>query len=167
VHLPRRRTRRHLPSPRTVRPRSAQIPGGVKHMATSEKPVRLLDSAIFTTISRNIGKVHTWIYRRTRGRIGGNLRLGAGFRKSLPTLLLEQGRTETRGGIAICWPIPMSTFRSGQIAVQLKPSSLGSTSGRVYGHAWWMPTPTSTRIKKRPSVRSRPSSCNRASEATP
>ena len=135
-------------------------------------------------IARNIGKAHTWIYRRTGGRVGGKLRLGAGFRKPAPTLLLEHrgrksgktfvspllyitdhsnvivvasalGRTENPGGIAIYSHIPMSTFRSDLIAGQLVPSSLARMSGRVYGHAWWMPTPTSTRIKVGPSVRSR------------
>jgi F420H(2)-dependent quinone reductase len=30
-----------------------------------------------------------WVYRRTKGRIGGKWRIGAGFRKPVPTLLLE------------------------------------------------------------------------------
>ena len=44
-------------------------------------------------ITRYVTRLHTFIYRISRGRIGGNLRIGAGFRKPAPTLLLEhQGR---------------------------------------------------------------------------
>ena len=118
------------------------------------------------------------------GRVGGKLRLGAGFRKPAPTLLLEHrgrksGKTfvspllyitdrsnviivalpgdgqKTPSGIAICWHIPMSTFRSDLIAAQFEPLSPAQTNGRVYGRAWWTLTPTSTRIKVRLSVRSR------------
>jgi F420H(2)-dependent quinone reductase len=34
-------------------------------------------------------KVVTWLYRHSGGRIGGNWRVGAGFKKPVPTLLLE------------------------------------------------------------------------------
>jgi deazaflavin-dependent oxidoreductase (nitroreductase family) len=61
-------------------------------MAASKKTA-LLDSAIATAVTRYASKANTWFYRRTGGRVGGNLRLGAGFRKPAPTLLLEhQGR---------------------------------------------------------------------------
>jgi deazaflavin-dependent oxidoreductase (nitroreductase family) len=91
-------------------------------MATSEKPARLLDSEIFTTMSRYIGKVHTWIYRRTGGRIGGNLRLGAGFRKPAPTLLLEhRGR---KSGKTFVSPLLYITDDSDVIIVA---SALGRT----------------------------------------
>ncbi|MGW0004213.1 nitroreductase family deazaflavin-dependent oxidoreductase [Nocardia grenadensis] len=36
-----------------------------------------------------MSKVNTWAYRKTGGRIGGTWRVGAGFRKPVPTLLLE------------------------------------------------------------------------------
>ncbi|MEV3960531.1 nitroreductase family deazaflavin-dependent oxidoreductase [Nocardia sp. NPDC050193] len=36
-----------------------------------------------------MSKVNTWTYRKTGGRIGGTWRVGAGFRKPVPTLLLE------------------------------------------------------------------------------
>ncbi|WP_454786551.1 nitroreductase family deazaflavin-dependent oxidoreductase [Nocardia macrotermitis] len=36
-----------------------------------------------------VGKAHVWLYRRTGGRVGGKWRVGAGFRKPVPTLLLE------------------------------------------------------------------------------
>ncbi|GIH05444.1 nitroreductase [Rhizocola hellebori] len=36
-----------------------------------------------------MAKCQVWVYRRTRGRIGGKWRVGAGLRKPVPTLLLE------------------------------------------------------------------------------
>jgi len=44
-----------------------------------------------------------WLYRRTGGRIGGTWRIGAGFRKPVPTLLLEhRGR---RSGTVYTTPL--------------------------------------------------------------
>jgi deazaflavin-dependent oxidoreductase (nitroreductase family) len=56
---------------------------------TKPKPRSLLNSRPTLTITRYAGRAHVWIYHRTRGRVGGNLRIGAGFRKPAPTLLLE------------------------------------------------------------------------------
>lgn len=42
-------------------------------------------------------RVQVWSYRRTGGRIGGKWRIGAGFRKPVPVLLLEHvGRKSGR-----------------------------------------------------------------------
>ncbi|MFC9894522.1 nitroreductase family deazaflavin-dependent oxidoreductase [Nocardia sp. NPDC127579] len=41
------------------------------------------------TIFKHVGRAQVWIYRRTSGRIGGKWRIGAGFRRPVPTLLLE------------------------------------------------------------------------------
>jgi F420H(2)-dependent quinone reductase len=91
-------------------------------MATPKMPARLLDSSIFAAISRYIGRAHTWIYRRTGGRVGGKLRLGAGFRKPAPTLLLEhQGR---KSGKTFVSPLLYITDRSNVIIVA---SALGRT----------------------------------------
>ena len=40
-------------------------------------------------ILKYMAKAQVWVYRRTRGRIGGKWRVGAGFRKPAPTLLLD------------------------------------------------------------------------------
>jgi len=81
-----------------------------------------LDSPIFTTLARYIGKAHTWIYRRTGGRIGAKLRLGAGFRKPAPTLLLEhRGR---KSGKTFVSPLLYITDHSDVIVVA---SALGRT----------------------------------------
>ena len=48
-----------------------------------------LNSPIVTKVMKYAGKAHVWVYRRSGGRIGGNWRVGAGFKKPVPTLLLE------------------------------------------------------------------------------
>ena len=48
-----------------------------------------LDSPLLPKIFKVAGKAHVWGYRRTGGKVGGNWRIGAGFRKPVPTLLLE------------------------------------------------------------------------------
>ncbi|WP_459547772.1 nitroreductase family deazaflavin-dependent oxidoreductase [Nocardia sp. X0981] len=48
-----------------------------------------LDSPVVPTVIKYMSKVNTWLYRRTGGRIGGTWRVGSGFRKPVPTLLLD------------------------------------------------------------------------------
>lgn len=56
-----------------------------------------LDSPLLPKIFRVATRVHIWVYRRTSGRIGGKWRIGAGFRKPVPTLLLNhRGRKSGR-----------------------------------------------------------------------
>jgi deazaflavin-dependent oxidoreductase (nitroreductase family) len=44
-----------------------------------------------------MAKIQVWVYRRTRGRLGGTWRIAAGFRKPAPVLLLEhRGRKSGR-----------------------------------------------------------------------
>lgn len=75
-----------------------------------------------TKIARIAGKAHTWIYRRSGGRLGANMRLGAGFRKPAPTLLLEhQGR---KSGKTFVSPLLYITDRDNVIIVA---SALGRT----------------------------------------
>ncbi|WP_449289676.1 nitroreductase family deazaflavin-dependent oxidoreductase [Nocardia halotolerans] len=48
-------------------------------------------------IFRIVGRAQAAVYRRTGGRVGGTWRIGAGFRKPVPTLLLEhRGRRTGR-----------------------------------------------------------------------
>jgi deazaflavin-dependent oxidoreductase (nitroreductase family) len=59
-----------------------------------------LDSSVVPKAIKLMSRVQTWTYRRTSGRIGAKWRVGAGFRKPVPTLLLEHvgrrsGRTYT------------------------------------------------------------------------
>jgi len=57
-----------------------------------QKP-KQLNSRLVLVATRYLSRAHALAYRVSRGRLGGNLRVGAGFRKPAPTLLLEhQGR---------------------------------------------------------------------------
>ena len=58
-------------------------------MVTTPKRPSQLDSPLLPKVFRYVGRAHVWVYRRTRGQIGGKWRIGAGFRKPVPTLLLE------------------------------------------------------------------------------
>ena len=51
-----------------------------------ERP-KQLDSPLLPKIFKYAGKAHVWVYRRTGGKIGGKWRIGAGFRKPVPTLV--------------------------------------------------------------------------------
>lgn len=57
-------------------------------MAAQKRPSQL-DSPILPVIFRHVGRAQVWVYRKTGGRIGGKWRVGAGFRKPVPTLLLD------------------------------------------------------------------------------
>lgn len=57
-------------------------------MAAQKRPGQL-DSPVLPVIFRYVGRAQVWIYRKTGGRIGGKWRVGAGFRKPVPTLLLD------------------------------------------------------------------------------
>jgi len=57
-------------------------------MAAQKRPDQL-DSPVLPVIFRHVGRAQVWIYRKTGGRIGGKWRVGAGFRKPVPTLLLD------------------------------------------------------------------------------
>lgn len=54
----------------------------------SRRPPQL-DSPLVPKVLKCMSAANTWLYRRTGGRVGGNWRVGAGFRKPVPTLLLE------------------------------------------------------------------------------
>lgn len=59
-----------------------------------------LDSPVVPKVMKHAGRAHVRLYRATGGRIGGKWRIGAGFKKPVPTLLLDHvgrksGRTFT------------------------------------------------------------------------
>lgn len=69
-----------------------------------------LDSPMVSTAIKYMAKINTWAYRRTGGRIGGKWRVGAGFRKPVPTLLLEHvGRKSGKQFVA-----PLLYLRDGE-----------------------------------------------------
>jgi deazaflavin-dependent oxidoreductase (nitroreductase family) len=57
-------------------------------MAT-EAPPKGLDSALTKKIMKVASKAHVAVFKATSGRIGSKWRVGAGFKKPAPTLLLE------------------------------------------------------------------------------
>lgn len=58
---------------------------------------RQLDSPVLPKVFRHLSRAHVRLYRLTRGRLGGKWRIGAGFRKPVPTLLLDhRGRKSGR-----------------------------------------------------------------------
>ncbi|MGW7363937.1 nitroreductase family deazaflavin-dependent oxidoreductase [Streptomyces sp. NPDC054841] len=57
-----------------------------------------LDSPLTKKILRAVSRAHVEVFKRTNGRIGSKFRVGAGFKKPVPTLLLEHiGRKSGRG----------------------------------------------------------------------
>ncbi|MEU6587161.1 nitroreductase family deazaflavin-dependent oxidoreductase [Nocardia sp. NPDC046763] len=64
-------------------------------MTTTPPRPPQLDSPVLPKIFKRVGRAQVWIYRRTGGRIGGKWRIGAGFRKPVPTLLLEHRGRKT------------------------------------------------------------------------
>ncbi|WP_121254509.1 nitroreductase family deazaflavin-dependent oxidoreductase [Nocardioides ferulae] len=62
----------------------------------AEKPAQL-DSPWVAKLIKWGARAQVWAFRRTNGRIGSRWRIGAGFRKPVPTLLLDHvGRKSGR-----------------------------------------------------------------------
>ncbi|MFL6158886.1 MAG: nitroreductase family deazaflavin-dependent oxidoreductase [Marmoricola sp.] len=57
-------------------------------MTTQPRPDQL-DSPIIPKVMKYAGRAHVRVYRLTKGRIGGKWRIGAGWKKPVPTLLLD------------------------------------------------------------------------------
>ncbi len=55
----------------------------------AKKRPKQLDAPFVKFGMKYSSKAVAWLYRRTGGRIGGTWRVGAGFKKPVPTLLLE------------------------------------------------------------------------------
>ena len=54
-----------------------------------KKRPKQLNAPFVKTGMKLSSKAVAWVYRKTGGKIGGNWRVGAGFKKPVPTLLLE------------------------------------------------------------------------------
>lgn len=61
---------------------------GKEWMRMDKRPPQL-DSPVVPAVIKVMSRAQAWLYRTTGGRIGGKWRVGAGFRKPVPTLLLE------------------------------------------------------------------------------
>lgn len=81
---------------------------------------------------RGIGRAHPWIYHRTGGRVGCKLRLGAGFRKPVPTLLLEH--RSRKSGKNFVAPLLYITDRNNVIVV-------ASALGQAENPQWYRNLP--------------------------
>ncbi len=57
-------------------------------MDPNNRPAQL-NSPFVARVMKYAGKAHVWVYRKSGGKIGVNWRVGAGFKKPVPTLLLE------------------------------------------------------------------------------
>jgi deazaflavin-dependent oxidoreductase (nitroreductase family) len=56
-----------------------------------------LDSPVTAKVIKHLSRVQVRVFRLTNGRVGSRWRIGAGFRKPVPTLLLDHvGRTSGR-----------------------------------------------------------------------
>ncbi|WP_063046575.1 nitroreductase family deazaflavin-dependent oxidoreductase [Nocardia pseudovaccinii] len=86
-----------------------------------------LDSPVLPKIFKYTGKIQVWVYKRTGGRIGGKWRIGAGFRKPVPTLLLEhRGR---KSGITHTTPLLYITDGADTVIV--------ASQGGLAKHPQW------------------------------
>jgi deazaflavin-dependent oxidoreductase (nitroreductase family) len=96
-------------------------------MAPPSRP-KQLDSPVLPKIFKYVGKAHVWVYRRTGGRVGGIWRVGAGFRKPVPTMLLEhRGRKSGRVFVT-----PLLYMRDGADVV-----IVASQGGRAEHPQWY------------------------------
>jgi F420H(2)-dependent quinone reductase len=95
-------------------------------MAAPKRP-RQLDSPLLPVIFRHMSRAQVWVYRKTNGRIGGKWRIGAGFRKPVPTLLLEhRGRKSGK-----LFTVPLLYLRDGQDLVVV------ASQGGLPNHPQW------------------------------
>jgi deazaflavin-dependent oxidoreductase (nitroreductase family) len=92
-----------------------------------ERP-KQLDSPLLPVIFRYATRAQVWVYRRTGGRIGGKWRIGAGFRKPVPTLLLEhRGRRSGKTFV-----VPLLYMRDGDDVIVV-----ASQGGRRENPQWY------------------------------
>ena len=130
-----------------------------------ERP-KQLDSPLLPKIFKYAGKAHVWVYRRTGGKIGGKWRIGAGFRKPVPTLLLEhRGR---KSGKVFVTPL-LYMFDGADVVIVASqggrrrgPAVVPQPGGQPRhvhrdragcGRSWWSSTRTSTTTRAGPTAR--------------
>ncbi|MQY28415.1 nitroreductase family deazaflavin-dependent oxidoreductase [Nocardia aurantia] len=96
-------------------------------MTATAPPPKHLDSPLLPKLFRRVGRVQVWLYRRTGGRIGGKWRIGAGFRKPVPTMLLEhRGRKS-----GVVYTIPLLYITDGPDTVVV------ASQGGLPKHPQW------------------------------
>jgi deazaflavin-dependent oxidoreductase (nitroreductase family) len=86
-----------------------------------------LDSPLVPKLLKYGGRAQVRVYRLTNGRIGGKWRIGAGFRKPVPVLLLDHvGRTSGRA-----YTVPLLYLRDGDDLVVV------ASQGGLPRHPQW------------------------------
>jgi deazaflavin-dependent oxidoreductase (nitroreductase family) len=86
-----------------------------------------LDSPLVPTLLKYGGRAQVRLYRLTGGRIGGTWRVGAGFRKPVPVLLLDHvGRRSGRR-----YTVPLLYLRDGEDLVVV------ASQGGLPRHPQW------------------------------
>ena len=96
-------------------------------MDANNKP-KQLNSPFVEKAMKYSGRAHAWLYRRTGGKVGANWRVGAGFKKPVPTLLLEhRGR---KSGKTFSSPLVYMTDGDNVIVV-------ASMGGRENNPQWY------------------------------
>jgi deazaflavin-dependent oxidoreductase (nitroreductase family) len=95
---------------------------------TAAEAPKQLNSPLLPKIFKYVGKAHVWVYRRTGGGIGGKWRVGAGFRKPVPTMLLEH-RGRKSGKVFVT---PLLYLRDGADVV-----IVASQGGRKEHPQWY------------------------------
>jgi F420H(2)-dependent quinone reductase len=106
-------------------------------MDADRKPAGL-DSPWVGRLLKHVGRAHVWAYRRTGGRVGGRFRLGAGWRKPVPVLLLDHVGRRSRTP----YTTPLLWLEDGPDAVVV-----ASQGGRAHHPQWYrnlMATPDTT-----------------------
>jgi len=96
-------------------------------MSPQDRP-KQLDSPLLPKVFKYAGKAHVWVYRRTGGRIGSKWRIGAGFWKPVPTMLLEH-RGRKSGKVFVT---PLLYMRDGADVV-----IVASQGGRAENPQWY------------------------------
>lgn len=88
-----------------------------------------LNTRATVIVTRYLTRAHTLVYRMTGGRFGGNLRVGAGYKQPVPTLLLEhRGR---KSGKAFTSPVLYITDGADIVVV-------ASAAGRDEHPNWYL-----------------------------
>jgi F420H(2)-dependent quinone reductase len=96
-------------------------------MDPKNKP-KQLNSPFVSKAMKFAGKAHVWLYRRSGGKIGANWRVGAGFKKPVPTLLLEHiGRKSGKRLVS-----PLVYIRDGEDVIVV-----ASQGGRDQDPQWY------------------------------
>jgi F420H(2)-dependent quinone reductase len=94
----------------------------------AKKAPKQLNSPFVAKAMKYSSKAVAWTYRRSGGRIGGNWRVGAAFKKPVPTLLLEhRGR---KSGKQFVSPLVYMTDGDDVIIV-------ASMGGRAQNPQWY------------------------------